>query len=170
MLNAENVDFVELSGGSYESAAMMGMADDGRAQSTKDREMYFIDFAKDISKAAEMPIMVTGGVTQLQTAQDALTSGHVDIIGVARAFAYAPELPRDWETGENVKVDIAAAKFKNPLLKALGTMALTKTQLHLMGDGKRPNFRANALVAIIKDRLRLSKKNKRYQAWLASKG
>jgi len=51
-LNGEDVDFVEISGGSYESAAMMGMSDDGRAQSTIDREMYFIDFAKDIAASA----------------------------------------------------------------------------------------------------------------------
>ena len=167
-LNSEKVDFVELSGGSYESAAMMGMADDGRAQSTKDREMYFIDFAQDIAKAAKMPIMVTGGVTKYETAEAALAAGNVDIIGLARAFAYAPVLPSDWQAGERLQVHISAASFKNPLLKALGTMALTKTQLHLMGDGKAPNPKANAIIAIIKDRLRLRKKNKRYQAWLAN--
>jgi len=63
-LNGEDIDFVEISGGSYESAAMMGMATDGRAQSTIEREMYFIDFAKDIAASAQMPLMVTGGVTK----------------------------------------------------------------------------------------------------------
>ena len=97
-LNGEDVDFVEISGGSYESAAMMGMSDDGRAQSTIDREMYFIDFAKDFAEAAKMPLMVTGGVTKRQTAEDALADGQVAMIGIARAMGcllYTSPSPRD---------------------------------------------------------------------------
>jgi len=46
-LNGEAVDFVELSGGSYESVAMMGASDDERLDhigttSTEKREMYFL--------------------------------------------------------------------------------------------------------------------------------
>ena len=32
--------------------------------STLVREMYFIEFAKDIAAVAKMPLMVTGGVTK----------------------------------------------------------------------------------------------------------
>ncbi|MEP1230316.1 MAG: NADH:flavin oxidoreductase/NADH oxidase family protein, partial [Litorimonas sp.] len=95
-LNAEAVDFVEISGGSYESAAMMGSAADGRLNSTERREIYFLDFAKDIAKTAKMPLMVTGGVTKRATAQMALTEDGVDMIGIARAMAYHPMLPAQW--------------------------------------------------------------------------
>lgn len=59
MLNALNVDMIELSGGSYEAPAMHGRARDGR---TLAREAYFLDFAKDIQTVAKMPIMITGGI------------------------------------------------------------------------------------------------------------
>jgi len=169
MLNAEGVDLVELSGGSYESAAMMGMADDARLSSTAAREMYFIEFAADIAKTAHMPIMVTGGVTKKATAEDALASRSVDMVGIARAFAYAPDLPKDW-AAEGSKVDLPVVKFKNKLLTALGTMSLTKTQLHRLGAGKAPKTNANPLLSVIADRVRISKKTKLYKAWLKQQG
>jgi len=59
-LNAEAVDFVEISGGSYESSAMMGNSEDGRVESsTEKRELFFFDFAKRISATAQMPLMVS---------------------------------------------------------------------------------------------------------------
>ena len=166
MLNGEDVDLVELSGGSYESAAMMGMSEDGRLSSTAAREMYFIDFAADIAKTAHMPIMVTGGVTKKQTAVSALASGSVDMVGIARAFAYAPQLPKDW-AADGEKVEPPVVKFKNKLLAALGTMALTKTQLHRLAAGKMPKPKASPLLSIIADRLRVAKKTKLYKAWLS---
>jgi 2,4-dienoyl-CoA reductase-like NADH-dependent reductase (Old Yellow Enzyme family) len=48
MLNAERVDLVELSGGSYESPAMQGRTADGR---TLAREAYFLEFAKDLARS-----------------------------------------------------------------------------------------------------------------------
>ena len=165
MLNAEDIDLVELSGGSYESAAMMGMADDARLSSTAAREMYFLEFAADIAKTAHMPIMVTGGVTKKATAEAALASRNVDIVGIARAFAYAPKLPKDW-TADGVGVDLPVVKFKSKLLTALGTMSLTKAQLHRMAAGKSPKPNASPVLSVIADRLRISKKTKLYKAWL----
>lgn len=173
MLDGQGLDFIELSGGSYESAAMMGMNDDDGGQaaptSTALREMYFIGFAKDIAAVATMPIMVTGGVTKRATAQAALETGAIDIIGIARAFAYAPHLPRDWQVGNNTAITIPAANFKMKMLRALGTMAMTKVQLHRMGAGKTVKPNVNALAAIIGDRIRISRLTKRYKRWLAAK-
>ena len=164
-LNKESVDLVELSGGSYESSAMMGSSEDGRVTSTAAREMYFIDFAKDIIAAADMPIMVTGGVTKLVTARAAIADG-VDMIGIARAMAYAPNLPDNWQAGRSSEVRLPRLSWKNKTLAALGSMALTKEQLHIMGAGKPPKSGQNAVIAIIKDRLRVRKLTKRYKAWL----
>lgn len=58
LLNPLGVDLVELSGGSYEAPAMQGQARDGR---TLAREAYFLEFARDITAVARMPLMVTGG-------------------------------------------------------------------------------------------------------------
>ena len=169
-LNGEEVDFVELSGGSYESAAMMGMADDGRAQSTKDREMYFLDFAKDIGATANMPLMVTGGVTKRETAENALAEGDVEIIGIARAMGYNANLPNDWKAGKNLHVPLPVVTWKNDLFKGLANMAMTKMNLYRMGDGHPPKASPRPLMSTIKQQMKQSAQTKRYKRWLAERG
>ena len=166
-LNKEKIDIVELSGGSYESAAMAGEPTDGEFSSTIAREMYFIDFAKEIREIAKMPIMVTGGVTKYETVEQALAGGGADIVGIAKAMAYAPALPNQWQAGENLNIAMPNLSWKNKLLKVMAGMAMTKEQLHLMGAGKPPKLKQNAVLVIIKDRLRLRGLTKRYQKWLA---
>jgi len=165
-LSREPVDFVELSGGNYESAAMMGMSDDGRADSTAEREMYFIDFAKDITESATMPIMVTGGVTKLETARSALATGNVDIIGIARAFGFNPSLPKDWQAGQNTDVAIRQVTWKKKPLRALANMALTKEQLYSLGDGKGVKQKQRPILTSIKQQIRQARQTKRYKKWL----
>ena len=168
-LNAEDIDFVEISGGSYESAAMMGMANDGRAQSTIDREMYFIDFAKDIAKAAKMPLMVTGGVTKRGTAEDALADGQVAMIGSARAMGYNPNIPNDWELGQNLHVPLPVVKWKNPLYKGLANMAMTKMNLYRMGDGQPPKMKPSPFFSTLKQQIKNGAQTKRYKRWLETR-
>lgn len=167
-LGGEALDFVELSGGNYESAAMMGLAADGRAQSTKEREMFFLDFAKDIAAAATMPIMVTGGVTRKDTAEAALSEG-VDIIGLARAMAYNPNLPNDWQEGRNLNTNIATVNWKNKALLSLANMALAKEQLNRLGAGKSVKKKQRPLLATLAQQLRTIGQTKRYKAWLKDK-
>ena len=169
-LNSEGVDFVELSGGNYESAAMMGLASDGRAQSTAQREMYFLDFARDIAKVAAMPIMVTGGVTRRSTAEQALEGGGVDMIGIARAMAYNPNLPHDWKDGQNLTVSQPVIKTKNAVFKSLALMAMTKANLYRLGDGHAVKLRQSPLMAVIKQQIKTGALTKRYKAWLAARG
>lgn len=113
-----------------------------------------------------MPIMVTGGVTQKETAEAALAGGKVDIIGIARAMAYVPDLPKQWAAGEALQISWRQAQFKKRVLTALGNMALTKNSLHLMGAGKAPTLNASPLLSIVKDRLRIRRLTKRYKKWL----
>lgn len=167
-LGGEAVDFVELSGGSYESAAMMGMSTDGRAQSTKEREMFFLDFAKEIGQAATMPLMVTGGVTRRDTAEMALAEG-VDIVGIARAMAYNPNLPQDWKADKNLSTHIITANWKNKSLKGLANMALAKEQLNRMGQGLPVKQKQRPLLASISQQITQARQTKRYKAWLASR-
>ncbi len=169
-LNGEAVDFVEISGGSYESAAMMGNAADGRLDSTARREIYFLDFAKDIAKTAKMPLMVTGGVTKRKTADMALAEDGVDMVGIARAMAYHPNLPADWKSGQNLTAAVAHAKLKNNMLAGLATMAMTKSNLYRIGAGKAPKPSPQPILSLIAQQIRQSTQTKRYRAWLVSKG
>ena len=164
-LNTEKIDMVELSGGSYESPAMQGATQDN--SSTLVREMYFIEFAKDIAKVAKMPLMVTGGVTKLATANMAMATGSVDVVGIARALAYAPNLPRQWQDKHNTDILWPAVNWKNKMFAALAVMAHTKTQLHRLAAGKAPKANSSPALSLIKDRIRLSGLTKRYKKWIA---
>ena len=167
-LNGQGIDFVELSGGSYESPAMQGNPQEG---STGDREAYFVDFARDIAKVAEMPIMVTGGITRLDVAEAALMHDEhgfgVALLGVARAMAADPSLPMHWRERQNVNVTLPEAGFKNPTVRGLATMALTKQQLERMARGKAPGDGGSALVALLSDQWRAARRAKKYRAWRA---
>lgn len=167
-LNGYGLDFVELSGGSYESPAMQGNPQEG---STGTREAYFVTFARDIAKVADMPIMVTGGITRLEVAEAALAHDAqgfgVELLGIARAMAADPLLPQHWREGLNVDVTLPEAGFGNPTLKGLATMALTKQQITKMAKGKVPGDGGSAIVALLADQWRAARRAKNYRAWRA---
>ncbi len=168
-LNKEGLDFVELSGGSYESAAMAGAAEEDNPSSTLLREIYFIEFAKHIQSAAKMPLMVTGGITRRETAQKALDSGAVEIVGIARAFGFNPHLAKDWKAGENLNVAMALSNSKNKVFRVLSGMGMTKANLYAMGNGKAPKTKMSPLLAVIKGQIKQGKLTKQYRLWLESR-
>lgn len=168
-LNGKGLDFVELSGGSYESPAMQGNPQEG---STGKREAFFIDFARDIAKVASMPIMVTGGITNLDVAEAALAHDEqgfgVEILGIARALAADPDLPKHWRVQQNANVTLPEANWSNASLKGLATMALTKAQLERMAKGKTPGDGGAPFMALMADQYRAAKRAKNYRKWRAS--
>lgn len=66
-LQQASVDLIEISGGSYEQAKLLGIegmeAEEKQnvAQSTLMREAYFVDFAMVMQEEVSIPLMVTGG-------------------------------------------------------------------------------------------------------------
>ena len=74
------IDFLEISGGSYEEPAMMGTA------STQKREAYFLKFAEQLRLKVKTKLLVTGGFRSAAGMNQALVDGHCDLIGVARPF------------------------------------------------------------------------------------
>lgn len=165
-LNGHGLDFIELSGGSYESPAMQGNPQEG---STGQREAYFIDFARDIAKVADMPIMVTGGITKLSTAEAALVQDEqgfgVAMLGIARALASDPDLPDHWQKGTNPEVALPDVGWSNKTLAALAVMALTKAQIEKMADGQDPGMGGWPVKALIADQIRAAKRAKHYRNW-----
>jgi len=165
-LNKEGVDYVELSGGSYESAAMAGAAEDDNPSSTMLREIYFIEFAKIIQDVAKMPLMVTGGITKLETAETAMESGAVEIVGIARALGFNPHIAKDWEAGENLEIDMNLSTSKNKTIRVLSGMAMTKRNLYRMGAGKMPKNKMSPMLSIVKQQMKQGKQTKTYRKWL----
>lgn len=162
-LNGLGIDLLELSGGSYESPAMQGHTDES---STSKREVYFIDFARDIASVASMPIMVTGGVHRLKTAEAAIGNG-VDVLGIGRAMAFVPDLPAQWKAGRMAEVALPEITWKNRTLAGLATMALVKRQLNRLASGKRPKAGLSPAISLVTDQMKAKKLTKRYRAWRA---
>lgn len=166
MLNDEAVDLVEISGGSYESPAMHGRP---ASASTRKREAYFVEFARDVVAVAKMPVMVTGGIRRYATVESALATEDgrdgVAMVGIAQALAYAPDLPKQWQKAEHA-VDVPVVRWKNKAAAGLATMALTKKQLQRMGKGKAPTFKFWAPGVLAIDQIRTKLRNRTYRAWL----
>lgn len=173
-LNGMAVDLVELSGGSYESPAMQGSAQTktNPESTSAAREAYFVDFARDIARTAKMPIMVTGGVRRREVALAALaTEGllpGVDVIGVARALAFEPDLPKAWRRPEGRDVVMPEVTWKNRALAGLAVMALTKAQINRLAAGKAPARKLSPLLTVVGQRIKQSGQTKRYRAWRIS--
>ena len=93
------VDFLEVSGGNYESAGMIlgptGFEDMTKLSaigtSTQIREAYFVEFAKQIKATMKKSaVMVTGGMRSRASMNGALENGDADLIGVCRPVCGDP--------------------------------------------------------------------------------
>ncbi len=132
------IDFIEISGGNYESPAMMSSK-----ASTQKREAFFIDYAEKARKVSQVPLIITGGFRSESAMNDALNSGHLDFIGIARPLAIMPDLPNQIKNGtyqtittERIKTGVKAVDSK---LGAVLEMDWYMNQMALIGQGKQPN-------------------------------
>ncbi|WP_411823264.1 NADH:flavin oxidoreductase/NADH oxidase family protein [Leptospira sp. 'Mane'] len=162
LADIKGVDFVELSGGSYEAPAMQGDSGDER---TLAREAYFLEFAKEITKTSSIPIMVTGGIRRKEIAEEVISSG-VSLVGIATALALNPDLPNDWKNQNTDTKNLPTVTWKSKPLVALANMAMVKYQLNRMAEGKKPSLKISPLFTVIKDQIKTNFKIKKYHAWL----
>jgi len=168
-LNDYQLDLIELSGGSYESPAMSGSAAEASSgNNTTQREAYFVDFARDIAQVATTPIMVTGGITKRSVAEDALNERagiSIDMLGIARALAYEPSLPKKWQHEQSLEVALPIVDWKNKTLGALASMAITKAQLTRMAKGKLPKPNMFPFLALLIGQIKTKLRTREYRAW-----
>ncbi len=151
LLGAEGVDFLEVSGGSYESMALFGVDESGQKASTRAREAYFLDFARTARAHASMPVMLTGGMRSRAGMEEALASGAVDLVGLARPLCIAPDLPKDLLSG---KTDRAAytepPAFGLAALDPASAPAWYAAQIARMGKGLEPDPRMGSRMAALR--------------------
>lgn len=88
MLEREGCDLLEISGGNYETPMMFDLA-----ESSRNREAYFLDFARRLRDSVRLPLMVTGGFRSVRAMESALAEGALDVVGIARPIALEPDLP-----------------------------------------------------------------------------
>ena len=167
-LNELPVDLVELSGGSYESPAMQGAPQSG---GTAAREAYFLDFARDVSAVARMPVMVTGGIRRRAVAEQALRPSEgrpgVAMVGIASAFAFEPKLAEKWKDDEALDVQIPSVGWRNKAYASLARMALVKLQLRRLGRGRQPKPNASPLLSLIRQQIITKRRTRLYRTWVS---
>lgn len=146
-LDKLGMDLFEVSGGNYESPAMTGVK-----QSTREREAYFIEFAAKMKKLISAPIVVTGGFRSPEGMAEAISSGEVDMVGIARPLTLQPDWPKQILAG---KAPTSLVKPLTTGIKALdkaGMLEITwyEQQMARLAKGKKPNPSMNVYFSILR--------------------
>jgi 2,4-dienoyl-CoA reductase-like NADH-dependent reductase (Old Yellow Enzyme family) len=89
LLDQSSVDLIDISGGTYFPGAKAASESSGSGP-------YFFDFAVNARKRTDIPLMLTGGFKTRDQALDALASGVIDAVGLARTLVLDPGLARSW--------------------------------------------------------------------------
>ncbi len=99
-LQDAGVDLIEISGGTYEQPKLLGIegleAEEPQAvaESTLQREAYFVDFAKAMKTDLTIPLMLTGGFRTKSAMEQAVRSGAADVIGLGRPMCTLTDAPK----------------------------------------------------------------------------
>ncbi len=145
-LVAAGIDLIEISGGSYEAPAMMGVM----AESTRAREAYFLDYARTVREVAgQTPIAVTGGFRTRAAMEQALADDDCDIIGLGRPACVTPDAAKALLEDGRERLDapplrvgarglIGRLTDLRPLDSAVN-LQWHAEQLHRMGAGHDPD-------------------------------
>jgi 2,4-dienoyl-CoA reductase-like NADH-dependent reductase (Old Yellow Enzyme family) len=165
MLEPLGVDLVELSGGSYESPAMSGRPADGRSEA---REAYFLELAAELATTSPLPLMLTGGITRRETAEEVLASG-VALVGMASAMAITHDLCSRWQEGREATERLAPVTWSDKTLASAAGMALARHQMRRITRGRRPTGKTHPVYALVCDQRAQRRALRRYRAWLQAR-
>ena len=150
-LGEEGMDMIEVSGGTYERAAMMGR-DERLKKSTREREAFFADFIVKAHQVTDTPLMLTGGFLTRKAMEKALQNDELDFIGMARPFAINPNMAKDLLEG---KIKKAPKGNVNTGIHFIDKMGFMDTAWHAenmkrIGLGKAPKIDLSPLKVFLK--------------------
>ncbi len=145
-LDAFGVDFIEISGGTYEAPAMTGVRQ--MADSTRKREAYFLEFAEKVRGQINTALMVTGGFRTRHGMDDALASGACDLIGIARPLAVETDAPKRLQAGQDLRYAVKPIKTGIKPFDRLAVMEIIwyAAQFKAIGQGRQPNPKLSPLL------------------------
>ncbi|HEX5372541.1 MAG TPA: NADH:flavin oxidoreductase/NADH oxidase family protein [Aquabacterium sp.] len=151
-LEAEGIDLVEISGGTYEAPAMTGVKQQPVKDSTRQREAYFLAFAEKARQAVKVPLVVTGGFRSIEGMAAAIESGAVDCVGLARALALETDLPNRLLAGQQPRYQVRPIKTGIRAIDNKGILEITwyTGQLKRIGRGEAPKPDESGLWVFIK--------------------
>jgi 2,4-dienoyl-CoA reductase-like NADH-dependent reductase (Old Yellow Enzyme family) len=119
LLDQTSIDLIDISGGTYFPGAKASSGSSSRGP-------YFLDFARRAKGITHVPLMATGGFKRREQAVDAVASGAVDMVGLARAMVLDPQLAKAWLTEKGGDPDFPKFESNPPGgITAWYTMRLT---------------------------------------------
>lgn len=130
LLDQTSVDLIDISGGTYFPGAKVtsdGVSDSGP---------YFLDFARRAKGVTDVPLMLTGGFRKREQAVDAVTSGTVDMVSLARAAILNPGLAKVWLSEEGGDPEFPS--FNSP--PPGGVTAWYTMRLTALGEDREDTF------------------------------
>jgi 2,4-dienoyl-CoA reductase-like NADH-dependent reductase (Old Yellow Enzyme family) len=129
LLDAEGVDLVEISGGTYESASgALGVRPDAPGTS---KDAYFAGFAPRLRRATGIPLALTGGLRSRAVMEDLIRDGTVDVIGLARPLVEQPDVCRGLLDGTVDRIELTG-----PPARGAGELLRYIAQFQRLGDGQ----------------------------------
>lgn len=145
MLSSEGIDMIEVSGGTYEKAAMMGAGKKVK-ESTQKREAYFADFIVKAIARTKAPLLLTGGFRTVNVMAKAIENNELDFVGLARPFAVFPHLSKELFDGTRTEVHIPSVRTGLKFIDKMGFLDISyySQQMKLMGKGELPNPKLKA--------------------------
>ncbi len=134
------IDLVEISGGTYESPAMMGSGStQPQRASTAAREAYFLDYAERVrERVPGLPLMVTGGFRSLEAMAAAIASGACDVVGIGRPLALHPDAVGELLAGTRARVDAGSRSLGMRTVDSAIDLFWHTRQLQRIGRGRDP--------------------------------
>lgn len=155
-LAGEGLDLIEVSGGSYETPAMMGKA----ADSTRAREAYFLEYARTVREiVGDVPLAVTGGFRSRSAMAEAVGAGECDVIGLGRPTATTTDAAGAILGGRSER--LVAHQVRAGMRGLLGRFVDLKSldgilelswhtdQLHRIGAGLAPDLDRGRIVTAL---------------------
>jgi 2,4-dienoyl-CoA reductase-like NADH-dependent reductase (Old Yellow Enzyme family) len=120
MLDKTGIDLIDISGGTYYPGATAASDSSGGGP-------YFLEFMKHARQQTDIPLMLSGGFKSYAQVETAISSGSIDVAGMARALVLDPGLVGKWSSG--IKENPEFPQFSRPppgAITAWYTMRLTQ--------------------------------------------
>ena len=141
------LDFVEISGGTYERPAMMG------ATSTSSNKVFFAEYSKKLKQKVDIPVIVTGGIRSINAMNTLLNDNTTDFIGIARPLTIDPNIPNKIKQGtytivETIRVSTGVKKLDKIFGSLLG-IVYYQVLMQNIAKGKEPKATKNAWPSLI---------------------
>lgn len=159
------IDLIEISGGTYEAPAMTGvkLGNGPVKESTRQREAYFLEFAEKARSTVGTPLMVTGGFRSAKGMAEAISSGAVDLVGLARIMAIEPDLPNRLLSGKDPAQQVRPIRTGIKAIDKLGLLEISwyAGQLRRIGNGQAPKPRESGLWVFAKQAWHLARIGKK---------